>query len=66
MLMAHLHGDHNPALEKFWPVLDNYTLSATRQWLLMQSGDFDEAKQVDFQEVSPQFDSDAAPITDCH
>ena len=56
VLMARLHGDHNPALEKFWPVLDNYTLSATRQWLLMQSGDFDEAKQVNFQEISPQFD----------
>jgi hypothetical protein len=31
-------------------------MSADRQWILMQTGDFDGAKQVDFQEVSPQFD----------
>ena len=37
-------------------MLDNYIMSADRQWILMQIGDFDEAKQVDFQEVSPQFD----------
>ena len=31
-------------------------MSAGRQWIFMQTGDFDEAKQVHFQEVSPQFD----------
>jgi diguanylate cyclase (GGDEF)-like protein/PAS domain S-box-containing protein len=30
--------------------------SANRQWILMQVQDFDEAKQADFQAVSPQFD----------
>jgi len=57
VLAAHLHTYHTSALEKFWPVLDNYIMSADRQWVLMQVGNFDEAKQVDFQEVSPQFDS---------
>jgi diguanylate cyclase (GGDEF)-like protein/PAS domain S-box-containing protein len=56
VLAAHVHAYHTPALEKVWPALDNYTTSAGRQWTLMQIGDFDEAKQVDFQEVSPQFD----------
>jgi diguanylate cyclase (GGDEF)-like protein/PAS domain S-box-containing protein len=56
VLAAHLHAYHTAALEKVWPALDNYTTSAGRQWILMRIGDFDEAKQVDFQEVSPQFD----------
>jgi len=56
VLAAHVHAFHTPALEKVWSTLDNYTTSAGRQWTLMQIGDFDEAKQVDFQEVSPQFD----------
>ena len=56
VLAAHLHAYHTSPLEKVWPVLDNYIMSADRQWILMQIGDFDEAKQVDFQEVSPQFD----------
>jgi PAS domain-containing protein len=56
VLAAHLHAYHTSALEKVWPVLDNYILSAGRQWILMQIGDFDKAKQIDFQEVSPQFD----------
>jgi len=56
VLAAHLHAYHTSALEKVWPALDNYIMSAGRQWILMQIGDFDEAKQVDFQEVSPQFD----------
>ena len=56
VLAAHLHVYHTAALEKVWPALDNYTTSAGRQWVLMQIGDFDEARQVDFQEVSPQFD----------
>ena len=56
VLAAHLHDYHTPALEKVWPVLDGYMMSAGRQWILMQTGDFDEAKQVDFQEVGPQFD----------
>jgi diguanylate cyclase (GGDEF)-like protein/PAS domain S-box-containing protein len=56
VLAAHLHTYHTSALEKVWPVLDNYIMSADRQWILMQIRDFDNAKQVDFQEVSPQFD----------
>ena len=56
VLAAHLHAYHTSALEKVWPALDNYIMSAGRQWILMQIGNFDEAKQVDFQEVSPQFD----------
>ncbi|MFZ1917093.1 MAG: EAL domain-containing protein [Terriglobales bacterium] len=56
VLAAHLHAYHTSALEKVWPVLDNYIMAAGRQGVLMQVGDFDQAKQVDFQEVSPQFD----------
>ena len=56
VLAAHLHAYHTSPLEKVWPALDNYIMSADRQWILMQIGDFDEAKQVDFQEVSPRFD----------
>jgi diguanylate cyclase (GGDEF)-like protein/PAS domain S-box-containing protein len=56
VLAAHLHAYHTAALEKVWPTLDNYVTSAGRQWILMQVGDFDEAKQADFQAVGPQFD----------
>jgi diguanylate cyclase (GGDEF)-like protein/PAS domain S-box-containing protein len=56
VLAAHLHDYHTPALEKVWPVLDSYMMSAGRQGILMQTGDFEEAKQIDFQEVGPQFD----------
>jgi diguanylate cyclase (GGDEF)-like protein/PAS domain S-box-containing protein len=56
VLAAHLHAYHTAALEKVWPALDNYLTSASRQWIMMQVLDFDEAKQADFQEVSPQFD----------
>jgi diguanylate cyclase (GGDEF)-like protein/PAS domain S-box-containing protein len=56
VLAAHLHAYRTSALEKVWPVLDNYIMSAGRQWILMQTGDFDEARQVDFREVGPQFD----------
>ncbi len=56
VLAAHLHAYHTAALEKLWPALDSYLASAGRQWILMQIGEFDEAKQVDFQEVGPQFD----------
>ncbi len=56
VLAAHLHAYHTSALEKVWPALDNYITSAGRQWILMQVQDFDEAKQTDFQAVSPQFD----------
>jgi diguanylate cyclase (GGDEF)-like protein/PAS domain S-box-containing protein len=54
---AHLHVYHTSGLEKVWPVLDNYITAAGRQWILIQVGDFDEAEQVDFQEVRPQLDS---------
>src|SRR5450755_3805216 len=56
VLAARLHAYHTDALEKVWPALDNYTASAGRQWILMQVRDFDEAKQADFQSVSPQYD----------
>jgi diguanylate cyclase (GGDEF)-like protein/PAS domain S-box-containing protein len=56
VLAAQLHAYHTSALEKVWPVLDNYISAAGRQGTLMRVGDFDQAKQVDFQEVSPQFD----------
>jgi diguanylate cyclase (GGDEF)-like protein/PAS domain S-box-containing protein len=56
VLAGHLHAYHTSALEEVWPVLDQYTMSASRQWILMQVGDFQEARQLDFQEVSPQFD----------
>ena len=56
VLAARSHTDPASALKKVWPALDNYNISAGRQWILMQIGDFDEAKQIDFQEVSPQFD----------
>jgi diguanylate cyclase (GGDEF)-like protein/PAS domain S-box-containing protein len=56
VLAAHVHTYHTVALKKVWPALDGYMASAGRQWILMQLGEYDEAKQVDFQEVSPQFD----------
>lgn len=56
MLAAHLHAYHAVALPKLWLVLDNYVTSADRQWISMEVGDFDEAKQADIQAVSPRFD----------
>ncbi len=56
VLAAHLHAYHTAALGKVWTALDGYLTSAGRQWILMQIGEFDQAKQVDIQEVSPQFD----------
>src|SRR5664279_1817923 len=56
VLAAHLHAYHTPALERVWPALDDYLVSTGRQWVLIQTGSFDDAKQADFQEVSPQFD----------
>src|SRR5262249_59514966 len=56
VLAARLHHYHTTALEKVWPALDTYLMSAGRQWILMQAGDFDEAKESDFQAVSLQFD----------
>jgi diguanylate cyclase (GGDEF)-like protein/PAS domain S-box-containing protein len=55
-LAARSHTDRASVLEKVWPALDNYNISASRQWILMQVGEFDDAKQIDFQEVSPRFD----------
>lgn len=56
VVAARVRAYHTSALEAVWPVLDDYRTSAGRQWILMQLGDFDEAKQVDFQAGSPQFD----------
>ena len=55
-LAAHLHAHHTSALEGVWPVLDNYIMSAGGQWILIQIGDFDKAKQADFQVGTPHFD----------
>jgi diguanylate cyclase (GGDEF)-like protein/PAS domain S-box-containing protein len=55
-LAAHLYAHHTSALDRFWPMLDNYIVSAAGQWILIQVGDFDKAKQVDFQAGSPHFD----------
>jgi diguanylate cyclase (GGDEF)-like protein/PAS domain S-box-containing protein len=56
VLAARLQAYHTPPLEKVWPELDEYIMASGRQWVLMLLGDFDEARQADFQEVSPQFD----------
>ena len=56
VLTAHLHAYHTAALSEVWPAFDNYIMSADRQWILMQMGNFDEAKQADFQSVGLQFD----------
>jgi len=56
VLAAHLHAYHTATLENVWPALDDYITSASRQWILMQVGDFDEARQADFQAVGLQFD----------
>jgi diguanylate cyclase (GGDEF)-like protein/PAS domain S-box-containing protein len=56
VLAAHLHAYHTAAMENVWPALDNYITSAGHQWILMQVGEFDEAKQADFQAVGLQFD----------
>ena len=56
VLAAHLHVYHTDAPEKVWPVLDKYITSAGLQWISMKVGDFDAAKQADFQAVGPQFD----------
>ncbi len=57
VLAVYLQKYHTSAMEKVWPVLDNYIMSSGRQWVLMQVGNFDEARQADFQEVRLQFDS---------
>jgi hypothetical protein len=62
VLAARVHAYHTSALEAVWPVLDNYRTSAGRQWILMQLGDFDEAKQLDFEAVSPQFELTQHPL----
>lgn len=56
VLAAHLHAYHTVAMENAWPALDNYITSVGHQWVLMQVGEFDEAKLADFQTVGLQFD----------
>ena len=56
LLAAHLHAYHAASLENVWLALDNYIASADRQWILLQVGDFDEAKRADFLAVGLQFD----------
>jgi len=55
-LAAQLHTHHTAALEEVWPAFDSYIMSADRQWLLIQVGNFDEGKQAEFQAVGSQFD----------
>jgi len=55
-LAAQLHTHHTAALEEIWPAFDSYIMSADRQWLLIQVGNFDEGKQAEFQAVGSQFD----------
>jgi len=57
LLAAYLQKYHTPVLEKVWPVLNDYIMSSSRQWILMEAGNFDEARQAGFQEVGLQFDS---------
>lgn len=56
VLAAHLSAHHTAAVQKVWPAVDTYLTSAGRQWILMQVGNFEEAKQANFQAVSPQFE----------
>jgi diguanylate cyclase (GGDEF)-like protein/PAS domain S-box-containing protein len=57
ILTAHLFKYHTAGLENVWAALDKYITSADRQWILIKTGNLDEARQYDFQNVSPQFDS---------
>jgi diguanylate cyclase (GGDEF)-like protein/PAS domain S-box-containing protein len=56
VLAAHLYAYQTTALQEFWPAFDNYIIPAERQWLLIEVANFDEAKQMHFQSVGPQFD----------
>jgi diguanylate cyclase (GGDEF)-like protein/PAS domain S-box-containing protein len=56
VLAAHLDAYHTAALSNVWPAFDKYMTSADRQWMLMQMGNFDEAKQANFLSVGLQFD----------
>ncbi len=56
VLGAHLHVYHKAVPQQVWPAIDSYIASADRQWLLMQAGEYDEAKHADFQEVGLQYD----------
>src|SRR5262252_313603 len=55
-LAFQLHRHQTVELEQVWPAFDSYIASADRQWILMQVGDFDQAKQEEFQACGPQFD----------
>ena len=53
---ARVHVYHTVASDAVWPAVDSYVRLAERRWLLIQFGDFDEAKQLDFQDVGLQYD----------
>ena len=55
-LAAQLHSHHTAALDEVWPAFESYMMSGDRQWLLIQTGNFDEGKQAEFQGVGSQFD----------
>jgi diguanylate cyclase (GGDEF)-like protein/PAS domain S-box-containing protein len=57
ILAAQRLAYHTPASKKVWRTFDTYTTSADRQWILMQVGDFAEAKKDSFRSVAPQFDA---------
>lgn len=54
--VVHLHANHTAGLSEVQPTFDNYIMSADRQWIIMQAGNFDEAKQAEFQSVGLRFD----------
>jgi len=56
-LAAQLHASHTDDLQQLWPAFDHYIASADRQWIQIQLGNFDDAKQMDFEAVGPAFDS---------
>lgn len=56
VLGAHLNAYHTSALEKAWPLLDNYIESTRRQSILIQDRDFNDATKANLQVVSSQFD----------
>lgn len=55
-LKGHLRGYHIAAIEGVWPAFDSYITAVDQQWTLVQTGNFDEAKQAEFQVVGPRFD----------
>jgi PAS domain S-box-containing protein len=47
---------HSRVIHEVSPLLDNYMRVADYQWQLVETGHFEAARRVDFEEVNPQFD----------